>query len=92
MKMNKEHRNTTKRKKEWIPVSKKLPKEGVKVLVWYEYFRYGTYNRLFQTYGLGYVYRGEFAPFINGGKRMAAVKSNCMDAASRRIQGRGVDQ
>lgn len=66
MKMNKEHRNTTKRKKEWIPVSKKLPKEGVKALVWYEYFRYGTYNRLFQTYGLGYVYRGEFAPFING--------------------------
>nr|DAW24300.1 MAG TPA: Protein of unknown function (DUF551) [Caudoviricetes sp.] len=68
MKMDKEHRNTTKskRKKEWIPVSKKLPKEGVKVLVWYEYFRYGSYNRLFQTYGLGYVYRGEFAPFING--------------------------
>lgn len=35
MKMDKEHRNTTKskRKKEWIPVSKKLPKEGVKVLV-----------------------------------------------------------
>lgn len=67
MKMDKEHRNTTKskRKKEWIPVSKKLPKEGVKVLVWYEYFRYGSYNRLFQAYGLGYVYRGEFAPFIN---------------------------
>ena len=66
MKINKGHRNTTKRKKEWIPVSKKLPKEGVKVLVWYEYFRYGSYNRLFQTYGLGYVYQGEFSPFING--------------------------
>ena len=37
----------------WIPVEKKLPEEGQKVLVWYEYFRYGEYNRMIKTYGIG---------------------------------------
>ncbi len=42
----------------WIPVSEKLPKEGDVVLAWHEYYRYGDYNRLYQTYGLAYVYQG----------------------------------
>lgn len=50
----------------WIPASERLPEEGVTVLVWYEYFRYGSYNRLFQTYGLSYVDRGKFSDFVNG--------------------------
>ena len=35
----------------WHTFDKK-PKYGQYILVWYEYFRYGSYNRKFQTYGL----------------------------------------
>ena len=38
---------------EWISVKDGLPEDGKKVLCWYEYFRYGNYNRMFQTYGIG---------------------------------------
>lgn len=38
----------------WIPISEQLPKDYENVLCWYEYFRYGDYNRMFQTYGVGY--------------------------------------
>ena len=37
----------------WIPVSKKLPEDYVDVLVWLEYFRYGNYNCMYATYGIG---------------------------------------
>lgn len=42
---------------QWIPVTERLPEEGVWVLCWYEYFRFGDYNRMFQTYGIGYYFR-----------------------------------
>ena len=32
---------------EWIPCNERLPEEGKDVLVWYEYFRFGEYNRMF---------------------------------------------
>lgn len=38
----------------WIPADEELPPEGVDVLCWYEYFRYGGYNRMYQTFGIGY--------------------------------------
>lgn len=37
----------------WISVDEALPENGNEVLVWYEYFRYGEYNCMYQTYGLG---------------------------------------
>ena len=42
----------------WIGVDERLPDNDNEVLVWYEYFRYGEYNCMYQTYGLArYVQR-----------------------------------
>ena len=41
----------------WIPVTEMLPEVGADVLCWYEYFRFGSYNRMYQTYGIGYYFR-----------------------------------
>lgn len=49
----------------WILCKDRLPEEGVKVLVWFEYFRYGEYNRLFQTIGISYTYNGQWSGFVN---------------------------
>lgn len=50
----------------WIPCKERLPEDGVDVLVWFEYFRYGEYNRLFQTKGISYTFNGEWSGFVNG--------------------------
>ena len=52
----------------WIPVSDRLPEEAKAVLVWYEYFRYGDYNCMYQTYGIGYQFDGHWSGDISGTK------------------------
>ena len=37
----------------WISVKDEPPKDKQNVLCWYEYFRYGDYNRMYQDYGIG---------------------------------------
>lgn len=37
---------------EWISVKDLMPEDGVEVLVWFEYYRYGSCN-LYQIYGIG---------------------------------------
>ena len=50
----------------WISCEDRLPEDGVDVLVWFEYFRYGEYNRLFQTKGISYTFNGKWSGFVNG--------------------------
>ena len=52
----------------WIPVEERLPEEGKKVLVWYEYFRYGEYNRMFKTYGISWQFDGHWSGDVSGTK------------------------
>ena len=38
---------------QWILCSERMPEDYVDVLVWFEYFRYGNYNRMYATHGIG---------------------------------------
>lgn len=51
---------------EWIPANERLPEDMQRVLIWFEYYRYGDFNCMYQTYGFGYVCDGKWSPFING--------------------------
>ena len=50
----------------WIPVEEKLPKDCENVLVYFEYYRYGDYNKMFKTIGISYTFEGKWSGIING--------------------------
>ena len=52
----------------WVECKDKLPEEGKMVLVYYEYYRYGDYNRMWPAYGVGYQYDGHWGGDITGHK------------------------
>lgn len=51
---------------EWIPVEERLPNNDEEVLVWFEYFRYGSYDCLFQTVGIGLMINDHWSCIVNG--------------------------
>ena len=48
----------------WIPCSERLPEESGTYLVWFEYYKYGDYDGLYATHGIGSFYHGRWV-FIN---------------------------
>ena len=53
----------------WVLADEKLPQDGQDVLCWYEYFRFGSYHQMFQTYGIGYQYNGMWGGEVAQGQK-----------------------
>lgn len=54
--------------KRWIPVSEGLPDDFEDVLCWYEYFRFGSFNRMFRKCGVGYQVNGHWGGEVSTGR------------------------
>lgn len=54
---------------QWIDVEDELPPNGEDVLCWYEYYRYGQYNCMYQTYGIGFQYNGNWGGEVAQGHK-----------------------
>ena len=57
----------------WIPVAERLPEDGDVVLCWYEYFRFGEYNRMYRTYGIGYYINGMWGGDVSNGRNIKVL-------------------
>lgn len=53
----------------WVLTDEKLPPEWQDVLCWYEYFRFGEYNRMYQTFGIGYQFNGNWGGEVAQGQK-----------------------
>lgn len=53
----------------WTLADEALPPNGEDVLCWYEYFRFGEYNRMYQTFGIGYQFNGNWGGEVAQGQR-----------------------
>lgn len=52
----------------WVLTDEKLPPDGQDVLCWYEYFRYGAFNRMYLTYGIGFQFNGNWGGGVANGR------------------------
>ena len=57
----------------WIQADERLPEHDEKVLCWYEYFRYGSYNKMYQTYGIGYCINGTWCGEVSNGVKCRVI-------------------
>lgn len=57
----------------WIPVTERLPEDGDVVFCWYEYFRFGEYNRMYRTYGIGYYINGMWGGDVSNGRNIKVL-------------------
>ena len=64
-----EHDTALAKVPKWISVEERLPENGNDVLCWYEYYRYGDYNRMYQTYGIGCCWNGTWCGDVPSGSR-----------------------
>lgn len=53
----------------WHSTDKELPTHSNPVLCWYEYFRYGSYNSMYQDYGIGYFISGVWGGEVSNGRK-----------------------
>lgn len=53
----------------WTLANEALPPNGEDVLCWYEYFRFGEYNRMYQTFGIGYQFNGNWGGEVAQGQK-----------------------
>ena len=53
----------------WVLTDEKLPPDGQDVLCWYEYFRFGEYTRMYQTFGIGYQFNGNWGGEVAQGQK-----------------------
>lgn len=53
----------------WTRADEALPPDGEDVLCWYEYFRFGEYYRMYQTFGIGYQYNGMWGGEVAQGQK-----------------------
>ena len=60
-------------REKWVPVAERLPEDGDVVLCWYEYFRFGEYNRMYQTYGIGYYINGMWGGDVSNGQNIKVL-------------------
>lgn len=61
------------RKQEWISVDDRLPTDDKCVLCWYEYYRFGRFNRMYQTYGIGCFENGIWGGEVSTGMKCRVI-------------------
>ena len=71
----------------WIPCSERLPEDGQDVLCWYQYFRYGNYNRLWKAYGIGFQYNGSWGGEVSGGRDTKVLFWMLLPEPPKEVQG-----